>query len=683
MAQEVNTIAEIFRVFEGMTEREEYEKLCDLINYHRKKYFVDCNPEITDQDYDVLFRRLEDFEKSHPEWTSLASPTQRVGEVLTEGFKTIEHTVPMKSLANTYSKEELQDFIDRCQKNLGHESEFSAELKMDGVAISIRYEKGVFCRAVTRGNGFSGDDVTGNVKTIESLPLKLLGEDIPDSLELRGEVFISHKIFSSLNDQRVLLGEGLWANPRNAAAGSLKLLNPKEASARHLDLVLYAIVEGVSQEKLSSQYACHALMKKWGLPVLELVEKCSSLEEIMVFANRVLEKRAFLPFDIDGIVLKVDSLQDQKLLGVTGKNPRWAVAYKFDAEVAETYIKEITVQVGRTGVLTPVAELKPVSLAGSMISRASLHNEEEVQRKDIRIGDAVYIEKGGDVIPKVVRVDFSKRGENSFQWFMPKECPSCGALLERREGEVAVRCPNTQECFDQRLRRIIYFVSKAAMDIEYMGEQVVRQLVVRGLIKKESDIFCLKAEDLLEMEGFQEKSVENLLASIEKSRNVPLHRFVMSLGIKFVGIGTAELLAKEAGNIENLSSMTEDELLQINGVGEKVAKSVVEYFQSAENCRDLRDLLDGGVSPSIVKAVENSGHAFNGKVFVLTGTLQHHTRDAASALIKERGGKVSGSVSKKTDFLLAGESPGSKLEKAKKCSVKVLSEEEFIEKLEL
>lgn len=659
-----------------LSDLEEYKRLCEEVWEHNRRYFVENDPIISDEKYDELLFLLKEMETKNPQWVSPGSPSQRIGEALTEGFSSVAHKVPMLSLANTYSWEELQDFIDRCEKNLRDVGAFSAELKMDGTAVSLHYEEGVFVRAVTRGNGRKGDDVTANVRTIKTLPLKLCGKEIPEYLEVRGEIYMPHQSFEKLNEQRQEAGELVWANPRNAAAGSLKLLDPSTVAQRELQIVLYAIVEDSSQ-KIQSQYQVHERLKSWGLPTLQFVSLCKNIEEIKEFSEKVLAQREELPFDIDGVVIKLDSLRDQTILGATGKHPRWAVAYKFAAQRADTSIQEISVQVGRTGTLTPVAELKPVLLAGSTISRATLHNEEEVQRKDIRVGDTVFIEKGGDVIPKVVEVDLSKRLQSSVPWKMPEFCPSCQSRVLRVEGEVAVRCPNSKACPKQQLQRIIFFAGKHAMDIEHLGSRICEQLVEEGLITTVSDLFHLKAEDLLSLEGFQEKSVENLLMSIEKAKEVPLERFIMALDIRYVGSGTAELLARKAGSIQSLMAFKEEDLLQVDGIGEKVGQSVASFFSDEENLAEVGKLLESGVKPSIVETLQFHGHAFEGKTFVLTGTLKNYTRTSAAALIKERGGKVTGSVSKKTNFLLAGESAGSKLDKAQKLGVEVLSEEGF------
>lgn len=656
---------------------EDYLSLIQQIQIHDKHYYVDHRPVISDQEYDILFRKLIDIEKEHPDWTSLSSPTQRVGEALTAGFKTVEHRVPMLSLANTYSQEEVADFIKRIHKLVGHqEPEFSCELKMDGIAVTVIYEKGIFSRGVTRGDGKRGDDITAQIKTITSMPLQLYGEDVPEYIEVRGEVYLPHKAFEKLNHERHLANEPLWANPRNAAAGSLKLLDPKEVAKRPLEITFYGIAED-STGRLTKQSEIPNYLRKHGLPVLKEQAKCHSLEEIWAFAERVRLMRSSLPFDIDGIVIKLNDLQEQKYLGVVGRTPRWAVAYKFAAEQAETRIRDITVQVGRTGILTPVAELDPVFLAGSTIARATLHNEEEVQRKDIRIGDTVTIEKGGDVIPKVVEVNFSLRPENTVAWSMPSHCPACGTPTERVPGEVAVRCPNVGGCVVQRMRRIRYFASKDAFDIEEMGEKVVEQLVNKDFVSQPSDLFKLTENELSQLEGFKEKSIQNLLEGIARSKKITLQRFIMGLGIKHIGSGIAELLANHSGSIEHLSRMSLEELLAIEGIGEKLATSVIEFFKDPVSLHEVSELLAVGVLPENVEIKVQQNHTFSQKTFVLTGTLSKYTRAAASALIKERGGKVTESVTKKTDYVLAGEEAGSKLDKAQKLGVQVLSEEEF------
>lgn len=651
----------------------DYLALIEEVKEHDRNYYDHARPVISDYEYDQKMQALIAYEKAHPLDALSDSPTKRINEAPTEGFRQKEHIVPMMSLNNTYSEGEIGDFIARVEKLLGTKPHFCAELKMDGASISLVYEKGHFVRAVTRGNGKVGDDVTANIRTIRSVPLHLEG-DVPDLMEVRGEVYMTLDVFNELNEERESEGLEPFANPRNAAAGSLKLLDPKITAKRKLHLITYAIA---GDAPVKTQRGVHEYLAKMGLPTADpkYLATCKDLEEIMAFASKIQQMREKLPFEIDGIVIKVDELKLHQELGFTGKAPRFAVAYKFAPEQAVTKIHAITVQVGRTGVLTPVAELDPVFLAGSTISRATLHNEEEVARKDIRIGDYVVIQKAGDVIPQVVGVELSKRSSHAKAWKMPEHCPICESKVVRIEDEVAVRCPNPH-CGGKSLRRIIYFASKHAMDIEHLGERVVEQLVEKGLIKRPSDIYSLTEEDLIQLEGFKEKSIYNLLKSIDTSRNCTLARFIMALAIPFVGRETAELLAENGGDLSTLMKMSEADLLAIEGIGDKMAPAIVEFFQARENLEEIERLLAAGVTP-VQKTKKIAGHPFAGKTFVLTGTLPTLGRDEAAALIKERGGKVSGSVSKKTDYCLVGADAGSKYDKAKELKVPILSEEEF------
>ncbi len=659
-----------------MTTKQQYEQLCETIWHHNRRYYIEHAPEISDEEYDFLYKKLEDIEKEHAEWITLASPTQRVGETLTDGFHAVSRKIPMLSLANSYSKEEIEEFIARMQKWTENQFvSFTAELKMDGIAISAIFRNGIFVQGVTRGDGSQGDDITSNMRTISLLPLQLYGEHIPSYMELRGEVFMPRATFEKLNEQRMANGEPLWANPRNAAAGSLKLLNPKEVAKRGLSIVFYGVAEEAT-ETIDRQSKVSPWLRSMGLPTLELVATCHSIDDIWAFAQHVHSIRDTLPYQIDGIVIKLDEFKQQRNLGSTGKNPRWAIAYKFAANQAETKVLAIAVQVGRTGVLTPVAELEPVFLAGSTISRASLHNEEEVQRKDIRLGDWVWIEKGGDVIPKVIGVDIAKREAHTIPWKMPNACPSCHTPVIRVPEEVAVRCPN-ENCLEKIIRHLAYFVGKDAMDIHHMGEKVIIQLVNKGLVLHPSDIFALTREQISTLEGFKSKSVDNLLKSIEEAKRVTLSRFILALAIPYVGSGIADILASHAGNIQRLHEMTEEELKKINGIGDKVAQSVVHFFQRKEHRIEIERLLALGVQVESSQIFQWKEHLFEGKVFVLTGTLEHFTRTEAGNKIKERGGKVTESVSKKTDYVLVGTDPGSKLEKAKVIGVAILTEKEF------
>ena len=661
-----------------MSSKNDYLKLVEEIRAHDRHYFIEHKPLISDYDYDLLYKKLQKLEEAHPEWALPSSPTQRVGNALTKGFKQIEHTTQMLSLANTYSQEELEDFVQRVYKLLEKKHiSFCAELKMDGVAVSVRYEKGLYVRALTRGDGKKGDDITANMRTIKSLPLQLSSANIPDVLEIRGEVYMTHATFQKQNQEKEEEGEEVWANPRNAAAGSLKLLDPKEAAERKLSAVFYGIAE-TEDLSISTQYEVHAFLKKLGLPTFshEHIIHTETAENILKFAKKIEEKRDYLPFDIDGIVIKVNDLKYHAMLGKTSKNPRWAVAYKFAPEQAVTKIHDITVQVGRTGVLTPVAELQPVSLAGSTISRATLHNQEEVERKDIRVGDWVTIEKGGDVIPKVISVDLKKRPIHSLPWKMPSRCPSCGSNVICQKDEVAVRCPN-KNCLEQTISRIAYFASKDALDIDHLGIKVVEQLVEKGLVRHSSDIYTLTKEDLAKLDGFKEKSVHNLLSSIEQSRKPTLARFILSLGIRYIGEESAEKLAEASRSIEKLSQMNKEEFLSIEGIGEKMAEALVLYFQDKGHLKEIGALLDAGLTPQAPLKSKRTDHAFFQKTFVLTGSLENLTRQQATDLIKERGGKVTGSVSQNTDYVLVGDEAGSKLDKAKKLGISILSEKDF------
>lgn len=657
--------------------RTEYHILCEKIWEHNRLYYVENAPVLSDFEFDKLLEQVIAIEKEHPDWIFPGSPTQAVGESVTGDFSVVEHTTPMLSLSNTYSPEEVLDFIKRMEKLL-HKSDlaYATELKMDGIAVSLRYKEGFFTQGLTRGDGKRGEDITQNLLTIHSLPIKLKG-DVPEYMEVRGEVFMPKKAFLDLNKRREKEELPLFANPRNAAGGSLKLLNPEDVAKRHLDIVFYGIGEE-AVDHLKSHYKAVEFLKSLGFPIVGERRLTHSFEEIMEFAKEIEKKRKALPYEIDGIVIKVDDLSYQKKLGVTGKSYRWATAFKFSPERAETRILDITVQVGRTGVLTPVAELEPVFLAGSTISRATLHNEDEIKRKDIRIGDMAFVEKGGDVIPKIVGVNVSLRPSHSKPWHMPEHCPVCETKVVRMEGEVALRCPNSLGCPVQSLRKLIYFASKAGMDIEHLGVKIVTQLVEKGFITRIPDIYELNEEQLFQLKNFKEKAVHNLLKSIEKSKDVTLGRFLMALSIPHIGAETADLLASRSGSIERLVQMTKEELMNIEGIGEKMADSILSFFADPENQSDIDRLLQLGVKPKIheVKGYEN--HPFYNKTFVLTGALQNFTRDHAASLIRERGGKISASVSKTTDFILAGSDPGSKLEKAVALGLTIMLEDEFI-----
>jgi DNA ligase (NAD+) len=593
---------------------QEYLELAEELKEHDRRYYDQAQPIISDYEYDRKMQALIAYEKEHPHHVLPDSPSLKISESPTEGFKQRNHLVPMMSLNNTYSEEEVEDFVKRIHKLLETKDvEFCCELKMDGVSISLRYEDGELTHAVTRGNGKTGDDVTANIKTIKDVPLKLK-ESCPSLIEVRGEVYIDLYTFFELNESRAEAGLEPFANPRNSAAGSLKLLDPKETAKRKLNLLAYSFAEGTSP--VATQYEVHRYLKKLGFSAAkpEHTAVCKTAPEIMDFANRIQKERNKLPFEIDGIVIKVNELKLHPELGMTGKAPRYAVAYKFAPEQAVTQVLDITIQVGRTGVLTPVAELEPVFLSGSTISRATLHNAEEIERKDIRVKDFVVIQKAGDVIPQIVKVDFSQRPSTAKAWHMPSKCPICKTPVIHNEGEVAIRCPN-EACEGKQLRKIIYFASKQAMDIDHMGEKVVEQLFEKGLVKKVSDIYRLDETDLAKLEGFKDKSVHNLLESIQASRNCSLSRFIMALAIKHVGAETAELLAEAAGDIEILMEMKEEDLLKVEGIGEKTAEAIVSSLRNPALRDEIFSLISLGVNP-IQKHKKISGHPFAGKTFV-------------------------------------------------------------------
>lgn len=654
----------------------QYIQFIEEIHKHDRLYFLEAKPVISDYEYDQLVKKVEAIEKIHPEWIDSSSPTQRLTDQPSKGFIQVKHRTPMLSLSNTYSRQEVEDFIKRIQKWLGSQNlQFCAELKMDGVAVTAYYENGKLLKALTRGDGKIGDDITANIKAVRSIPLCIKTKE---KIEVRGEVFMLHKVFQKLNQTKLVTGDELWANPRNATAGALKLFDPNQVAKRSLSAVFYAFANE-AETPCTTQYDCHHYLKALGLPSFPdaYIKRCYTADEIMDFAKQIEKKRHQLAFDIDGIVIKIDRLKDHVELGVTGKSPRWAIAYKFAPEQAETQIKGITVQVGRTGVLTPVAELEPVLLAGSTIARATLHNREEIERKDIRIKDYIILEKGGDVIPKVLQVNLKKRTKSSIVWHMPPFCPSCGSKVVHNEGEVAIRCPNTKNCPGQVMSKIFFFASKDAMNIEHLGDKVIKQLIEKKLVRSAADLYRLTKEDLAQLEGFKEKSIQNLLNSIDKSRHVNLERFILALGIKYVGECSAELLAQVARTIDRLLEMRIDELQKIQGIGEKTAIAVVEHFKEPDHLQEVQALLKAGVKPQSMQTIQIENHCFANKIFVLTGTLKEYSRTDAILLIKERGGRVTNSVSRNTDYLLIGEDPGSKLVKAQEYKVHILHEQTF------
>ena len=655
--------------------KERIEHLRSEIEHHNTLYYINAAPEITDREYDALLKELEELEHAHPEFASPTSPTQRVGGAPLKQFESVRHAVPMMSLSNTYSKEELVEFDARIRKLIPAETfNYILEPKIDGVAISLRYENGELIRAVTRGDGTTGDDVTANVRTIKSIPLRLSDMMPPAVLEVRGEIFMDTKGFAKLNADRQEAGLEPFANPRNACAGTLKMLDSSIVAQRPLDAVFYATgeLDGVAFDTHENMLLS---LRNYGLRITPNYWLHETIDTVLDRLDELEGMRHEFPFEMDGGVIKVNERRLYEELGYTAKSPRWAVAYKYEPEQAETLLHAISIQVGRTGVLTPVAELEAVLLAGTTVKRATLHNEDEIRRKDIRIGDRVIIEKAGEIIPAVVRVVSEKRTGAEQEFAMPDECPVCGSEVEKREGEVALRCINLQ-CPAQVKNWLTHFASRGAMDINGLGESLVEQLVDAGLVGNPADLYTLKKEHVLQLERMGAKSVDNLIAGIERSKDRPFEKILFGLGIRHVGKGAASLLADEFKNIDALMKATSEEMEAIHDIGPIVGQSVVDFFQSDGVREIIEQLREAGIA---MKQPENeSGTALDGLTFVLTGSMETMTRDEAGDKIKARGGKVSSSVSKNTSYLVAGESAGSKLAKAEKLGVTILDEEQFI-----
>lgn len=656
------------------------------IAHHDELYYRQAQPEITDLEYDRMKRELADLESQFPTFVSPASPTLQVGDDRTEGFATYRHRERMMSLDNTYSEAELREFHERLKRLLGREElGYVIEPKIDGLAVSLTFEKGKFVRAVTRGNGIEGDDITANARTIHSLPktLKLDGAVVPDVIEIRGEVYLTLAEFKRINQQREEAGEPLYANPRNLAAGTIKQLDSREVAQRKLEIVLYGLgyCEPVTALP-GTQHEYHDLVRAWGLPTVEKIWTAQNADEIWTSVQELDRLRNTFAYATDGAVVKLDSIRLQREAGATSKAPRWAMAYKFAAERVETRLKAITVQVGRTGVLTPVAELEPVKLAGTTVARATLHNRDEIGRKDIRVGDYVYVEKAGEVIPAVIAVNLTRRSPECVPYVFPENCPACSTPVIQLEGEVAVRCPN-YECPVKVRRRVAHFASKGCVDIDGLGIAMIDVLVENGWVKSAADIYRIKRENLLSLGKNVAKSTDNLLAAIERSKQAELWRFIHGLGIPHVGTAAAKDLAQKFGSLEALGEARFEDFIAekrsiIEGVGETMALAIIEHFNDPRNRALVHELISLGVKPTAPVKKEATSQALAGKTLVLTGTLPTLTREAATAMIESAGGKVSGSVSKKTSYVLAGEEAGSKLEKARALGVTVLDEVAFL-----
>jgi DNA ligase (NAD+) len=664
-----------------MTKKERIEFLCRSLERHNHLYYIEAQPEIADREYDALLEELEALEKAYPEWADPTSPTQRVGGTPLSHFETRPHARPMLSLSNTYSKEELLEFDQRTRKLLsGEPLAYILEPKIDGVAISLRYENGTLLHALTRGDGTAGDDVTANVRTIRSIPLRLQTDHPPEVLEVRGEIYFDKAGFEKLNLQRQEAGIEPFANPRNACAGSLKLLDAKEVAKRPLDALFYGAGECQGIEFKTHEELLDTL-KQWGLKITPKRWKQTESTHLLNALDSLESSQHDFPFEIDGAVIKVNDRSLYETLGSTAKSPRWAVAFKYEPEQAETTLLDITVQVGRTGVLTPVAELEPVQLAGTTVKRATLHNEDEIRRKDIRIGDRVIIEKAGEIIPVVIAVVTAKRAADSHAYELPHTCPECDSRVQRMEGEVALRCTNLQ-CPAQVKSWLEHYASRGAMDITGLGESMVEQLVAHNLVQTPADLYQLTATDLEKLERTGERSISNLLEGIEKSKSRPFAKVLFGLGIRHVGKTAAETLANAFPNIDTLMQASSDELEDLHDIGPIVASSLTTYFENATAKNVIEALRIAGVT--LIRDEGNTkGSTLSGITFVLTGTLETLSREAAGDRIKALGGKVSSSISKKTSYLVAGAAAGSKLTKAEKLGVPILTETDLLQRLEI
>jgi DNA ligase (NAD+) len=654
----------------------EIQALTEKINYHNHLYYQKNKTEISDYDFDQLLEKLIKLENEFPNLRQPHSPTQRVGGTITKEFETVYHKYPMLSLGNTYSHEELEDFDKRVAKGLdGDPYEYFCELKFDGVSISLTYENGALVRAVTRGDGVRGDNVTNNIKTIRTLPLKITGKKIPPSFEVRGEVFLPKNVFIQLNKDREDIGEERYANARNTAAGTVKMQDSGEVAKRKLDCYVYSLLGDTGS---TSHEQSIEMLESWNFHVSPTYKKCRTIKEVIDYLNQWEIKRLELPLETDGVVIKVNSREQQERLGFTAKSPRFAIAFKYKAQSISTRLNGVTYQVGRTGAVTPVAELEPVFLAGTTVKRASLHNADIISKLDLHIGDYVFVEKGGEIIPKVTGIDLTRRKNTTPIKYIDK-CPECGTKLTRLEGEAAHYCPNINGCPTQIKGRIEHFIQRKAMDIDSLGERTIDQMYKLDLVKSPADLYSLKREDILRLEGFKDKSVINLLDGIEKSKTTPFESVLFAIGIRYVGRTVAEKLARYFKTIDRLSKASLEELLQAPEIGGKIAQSVFDFFRNPENKREIERLRKAGLRlESDAKEPEKESDVLGNKSFVISGTFERYEREELQDIILKNGGRILSGVSGKLDYLLAGDNMGpSKLEKATKLGVKILSEAEF------
>ncbi|NBA75777.1 NAD-dependent DNA ligase LigA [Emticicia sp. ODNR4P] len=666
-----------------MSPQEQINFLTDQINYHNHLYYMKSETEISDFDFDQLLVQLRALEEQYPDLVREDSPTHRVGGTISKEFESVTHRFPMLSLGNTYNEQELLDFDERVQKGLeGQSYEYICELKFDGVALSVWYENGIITRGVTRGDGVRGDDITANVKTIRTLPLKVIANELPAQFEVRGEGFLPLASFEAINKEREDIGEALLANPRNAASGTFKMQDSSVVAKRKLDFYVYQFLseETVFDTHEESLHWLHSV----GFNVSDTWEKHDTIQGVLGFIEKWEEKRHELPLNTDGIVIKINSFAQREELGFTAKSPRWAIAYKYKAESATTTLESVSYQVGRTGNITPVANLKPVLLAGTVVKRSSVHNANEIERLDLHIGDTVFVEKGGEIIPKITGVDMSKRTEELEAVHFPHLCPECSTELIRKEGEANHYCPNEKGCPPQIKGKIEHYIQRKAMNIENIGAETIDTFYTKGLLKSPADLYDLKYEDIQGMEGFKDKSIKNILSGIEKSKEIPFKQVLFAIGIRFVGATVAEKLTAHFLTIEALAEATYEQLIEVPEIGDRIAQSIIAYFADADNRQFIARLQQAGLQfEHIPTEIVVEGNTLEGKSFVISGVFQNFGRDELKVKIEANGGKVLSGVSKKLDFLLAGAEAGpSKIEKAQKMGVAIISEEDFLGMLE-
>jgi DNA ligase (NAD+) len=664
-----------------MTNQKKIQALREELNTHNYSYYVLDNASISDYDFDIKLKELEKLEIDNPEFFDPNSPTQRVGGAVTKSFETVTHKNRMYSLDNSYSKEDLLDWEKRVQKVLGTtETEYSCELKFDGASINLTYQNGHFIKAVTRGDGFQGDDVSTNIRTIKSIPL-IIKSDFVRNFEMRGEIILPIEGFNKMNEERVVNGEEEYRNPRNTASGSLKLQDSAEVAKRPLDCLLYQVV--TEERKYKTHFESLENARKVGFKVPKTITLAKSIDEVFDFVSNWDSKRHDLPYETDGVVIKVNNLHQQEELGYTSKAPRWAIAYKFKAEQVSTVLNSITYQVGRTGAITPVANLEPVQLAGTTVKRASLHNADQIEKLDIRIGDTVFVEKGGEIIPKIIAVDFTKRPKDSKPTIYATNCPECNTKLVRTEGDAKHYCPNEFGCAPQITGRIQHFISRKAMDIDGLGGETVDLLRKEGLVKNYADLYDLKVEQVIPLERMAEKSAQNMIAGILKSKEIPFEKVLFALGIRFVGETVAKKLAKHFKSIDNLMTADLETLISVDEIGDRIAQSILDFSSNLGNMQLINRLKASGLQLEVsAESLENQTELLQGQIFVVSGVFYQMSRNELKKAIEDNGGKVSSSISKKTNFIVAGDNMGpSKLTKAQDLGIDIISEQDFIEKI--